>query len=1057
MTEPTAVHGLVLVAASGLLTTAESVALLTSCCALWHSPELLHRVADSLVRPSLLELHCAKGNAARAHELLANGADARTPDYEGKTPLQYACEGGNLSIVDKLISAGAEVDERCVMSAATGNHARLLERLLPLCPSGEPLQHALQGLMRTACRLGRQEVVSEILAHQPELCRVQGALDGACEGGHFAIVKALLASGADVKPAELSLLRSAIGARHVELVSLLLDSVISSNAINDGLAFACKEKRPSPQLVTITKRLIDAGASPCGAADSPSASPLCAAAESGQADLVSLLLRHGANANCSVTKQGPLLDAVTVSALHLAAQHGHVDTVKVLLDAGACPMTKIETNSEERYLAGDASAPYHAGTTPLMLACRHKSSKAAYEVAKSILVPSPAFSVLAEEAHGGTALHFAAAAGHCDVVALLLEAGAAVDSTDRFGYTPLLIAGLNKQPAVFQQLLAAGADGFGSNHLAAPLVEPRKQRPAYVPSSSGSPALEEFLFSAIHWAARFVLPGAIKIILEAVETQQQAAQVATLGVINFERFTPLYILCRDGPPETAKMGSHCPVLEAAELLLAASKTAGVVGASSGAYPCLSESLLVAVKACKTQLACMLIEAGANVGAMMAPVFTRNHILTSACATGDTRLVGMVLERLTSEQLRELDTLPVALRAACMGGRLPMVHMLLSHSATAALMTGMFEGGLQAVAAMEVCVTQLGNVELLKVLVTKLRECSPQSRVPYTLTPVLEKAALSGNVAAVELLLDAGTALPIELTCSMLTQPFIQQLLLRRGVSPNQLNSAGETPLWLLLRKGANNAAARVLMDYGGDIIPPLRQTPVTLTSLSSAPSAVDAPAADLTPKQVSARLLASLSGSYSNQTLERVLLLVEAGLRCRIPIDVRQSALILAAGWGKPAIVRDLLQRFRLDPRVPAPTAAIGLPFLALQRAITACLSRSPTPEVRRDYARVIATLLEYCPGAANASIEADAPGERTVCPPPLTVACESTAPGAGPQWHAAQAWAVRCLLRRGADVNATACVEAAQGPVTALVCALRHGRANIAALLRAAGARESI
>ena len=58
---------------------------------------------------------------------------------------------------------------------------------------------------------------------------------------------------------------------------------------------------------------------------------------------------------------------------------------------------------------------------------------------------------------GWSALHAAAVRDHPAVVAKLLAAGAAVDSRDQAGFTPLLNAAA-AGPAVIEQLLSAGAD-----------------------------------------------------------------------------------------------------------------------------------------------------------------------------------------------------------------------------------------------------------------------------------------------------------------------------------------------------------------------------------------------------------------------------------------------------------------------------------------------------------------------------------------------------------------------------------------------------------------------
>jgi len=91
-----------------------------------------------------------------------------------------------------------------------------------------------------------------------------------------------------------------------------------------------------------------------------------------------------------------------VTALHMAARHGHVDVVKYLLDNGC--------------------------------------------------------SVAAATTHGFTALHFAAEEGFDPVVQALLEADAAVDQPNALNWSPLLLAAIYDQCGVASLLIAHKAD-----------------------------------------------------------------------------------------------------------------------------------------------------------------------------------------------------------------------------------------------------------------------------------------------------------------------------------------------------------------------------------------------------------------------------------------------------------------------------------------------------------------------------------------------------------------------------------------------------------------------
>lgn len=61
-----------------------------------------------------LHLAVIEGNYAAVEELLKQGADTETLDYEFLTPLAYAVYEGHLDIMQLLINSGAKVDGPCV-------------------------------------------------------------------------------------------------------------------------------------------------------------------------------------------------------------------------------------------------------------------------------------------------------------------------------------------------------------------------------------------------------------------------------------------------------------------------------------------------------------------------------------------------------------------------------------------------------------------------------------------------------------------------------------------------------------------------------------------------------------------------------------------------------------------------------------------------------------------------------------------------------------------------------------------------------------------------------
>ncbi|XP_010987401.2 ankyrin repeat domain-containing protein 27 isoform X1 [Camelus dromedarius] len=129
-------------------------------------------------------------------------------------------------------------------------------------------------------------------------------------------------------------------------------------------------------------------------------SPLHVAALHGRVDLVLLLLKHGARVGAR--------DASQAVPLHLACQNGHFQVVKYLLDSNAKPNKR------------DIS-----GNTPLIYAC----SRGHHEVAALLLQHGA--SINAANSKGNTALHEAVIEKHVFVVELLLLHGASVQALNK--------------------------------------------------------------------------------------------------------------------------------------------------------------------------------------------------------------------------------------------------------------------------------------------------------------------------------------------------------------------------------------------------------------------------------------------------------------------------------------------------------------------------------------------------------------------------------------------------------------------------------------------------
>ena len=143
---------------------------------------------------------------------------------------------------------------------------------------------------------------------------------------------------------------------------------------------------------------------------------------------VDLLLRAGADVNAA--------DDHGVTPLERAAENTSTAMVEKLLAAGA-----------------NANAAQTSGLTPLMTAARTGN----VQIVDALLAFGAEVNAATSEAQS-TALMWAVAEAHADIVRALLEAGAAPQTTTVNGFTPLLFAARNGDVEMAKTLIAAGVD-----------------------------------------------------------------------------------------------------------------------------------------------------------------------------------------------------------------------------------------------------------------------------------------------------------------------------------------------------------------------------------------------------------------------------------------------------------------------------------------------------------------------------------------------------------------------------------------------------------------------
>ena len=165
-------------------------------------------------------------------------------------------------------------------------------------------------------------------------------------------------------------------------------------------------------------------------AGAPNQSPVADAAMRGEVDHVRELLRSGEDVNAA---QG---DGMT--ALHWAAESGNAELASMVIYAGA-----------------NVSAVTRLGDyTPL-----HIASRSGRHTVVSVLLDAGADVNAITSTGSVTSLHFGAASGSVEVVEALIEAGANVNAAEtRRGQTALMFAASSGRADVLRALVESGAE-----------------------------------------------------------------------------------------------------------------------------------------------------------------------------------------------------------------------------------------------------------------------------------------------------------------------------------------------------------------------------------------------------------------------------------------------------------------------------------------------------------------------------------------------------------------------------------------------------------------------
>ncbi|XP_033701409.1 ankyrin repeat domain-containing protein 27 isoform X14 [Tursiops truncatus] len=442
-------------------------------------------------------LHVAAlcGQASLIDFLVSKGAVVNATDYHGSTPLHLACQKGCQSVTLLLLhyKASAEVQDNNgntpLHLACTYGHEDCVKALVyydvQSCrldigneKGDTPLHIAArwgyQSIIETLLQNGASTEIQNRLKETPLKCALNSKILSMMEAHHPSFERGQ-------KSSEVEKLLRAIADGDLEMVRYLLewteeDPDEAEDAVRAVDLEFCHPLCQCPKCAPAQKKLAKIPASGLGVnvTSQDGSSPLHVAALHGRADLLLLLVKHGASVGARDAKQAV--------PLHLACQKGHFQVVKCLLDSNAKPNKK------------DIS-----GNTPLLYAC----SRGHHEVAALLLQHGA--SINASNNKGNTALHEAVIEKHVFVVELLLLHGASVQVLNKRQCTAIDCAEQNSKIMELLQVVpscVATLDDVGeTDHNEYVTVKIRKKWNSKMYDLPDEPFTRQFYF--VHSVGQF--------------------------------------------------------------------------------------------------------------------------------------------------------------------------------------------------------------------------------------------------------------------------------------------------------------------------------------------------------------------------------------------------------------------------------------------------------------------------------------------------------------------------------------------------------------------------
>jgi uncharacterized protein len=378
-----------------------------------------------------------KGDTAAVRKLITQKADVNTPQVDGATALHWAVYRNDLDTADLLIGAGANVKAAnregttpLAMASLYGNPA-MIEKLLKAGADAKERGPNGETMLMFAARNGNPDAIKALVAAGAEVNAIEAlrgttALMWAAEERHAPAVKALVELGADVaaKSGPAGLPRNYM-----------------AQAVNTAQVDAAAERRRAARAAgrTYEEQLAFEqanGAQIPGRFGNATVGQEAAASGGGNFGQPPAAGQGGAQGRPGAGAQGPPGAAGAAGGASAAGAAGAQGRNPAARRGGAPGQGRAAAGAANG-AAGDAAA-----------------ANAADANQQDVIIAG----LVGGGSGGLTSLAFAAREGDLDSAKVLLDAGADVNQTTDYGWTPLLVATNNRNYKLGLYLMDHGAN-----------------------------------------------------------------------------------------------------------------------------------------------------------------------------------------------------------------------------------------------------------------------------------------------------------------------------------------------------------------------------------------------------------------------------------------------------------------------------------------------------------------------------------------------------------------------------------------------------------------------